>query len=316
MSEAFQKMKARRMDPEKVRERWLALIKPDFGQHRATRVRRALARTDLGKQIAGCSRKRACGSLWCERCRKRLVDRLSGRFTTRFQKALGSDEALARQRFKFLTVLDSVVGFDQAAIVDRAGIIRRHLAAVARDVRGLDVWLRGAIEVELIDRALLKSVGTESARKKKVIDMLAGTAAPIEKSALVHFHALVDLGRSGDGVVRDALAKRWGNVPWQIDLKSMFAGKNMEQSLKHMAEYCLKGGNEALRYKLTFGRDSAYLDDAQMWRSGGMTRDEDLYVEDARALSLGDIRFLVEALKGLMTPDAKGLLVSIGFEDI
>ena len=189
-------------------------------------------------------------------------------------------------------------------------------------------WLLGAVEVEIVNLALLRRIGAKKdaeARKLNVLQRLyetnasAGSMNNHDKSVLVHFHGVVDLSNSSlrDDDLRNR-AKRvamWQRSPYQIELKRLFKNRTIAQNAHDIAMYLTKGGNDQLRYNAGFGRALDEDLDAKIWRAGAGRAEKGAdTVPDERGLTMGEIAFLDDIWLELMDrkQDKRGYLVRIG----
>jgi hypothetical protein len=301
MARSFQELK--RTSAERF-ERLQSLIRPNLGSHRRTRLR-----------VCGES-----GSL----LHKGVAQHHGTLLFEDYQKKLGGlvrDEA--QERLRFLTVLHSVTSLNKKDVM--RAVVNME-AALHRCFDGSGAWLLGAVEIEVVNVALLRRIGSlkkDETRKLDVLERLADRNAidTADNGALVHFHGIVDLG-GGNSSLREAQLRRnfkklsvWQRSPYQVELKRHFKKRTVAQNLKGIASYITKGGNEELRYKAGFGRD--LLDDleAKMWRAGNGRADKGgETVTDERGLSIAEIAFLDSIWLELMDrkKDQRGYLVRVG----
>ena len=285
-----------------------SITRPNLGTHKRTRLKRAgrgSSETLLNDKVAASHGKM-------------LADDYKKRF-----KAMTSNEA--DERLRFLTVLHSTIRLDKNHVIRS---IEQMEAALVDTLAGSGAWLLGAVEVEIVNIALLRKIGAkkdDEARKLNVLQKLSEPNAsaesinPYDKGVLVHFHGVVDFSNSllGDDELRKR-AKRvaaWQRSPYQIELKRLFKDRTIEQNLHDIAMYLTKGGNEQLRYNAGFGRDLDEDLDAKIWRAGTGRADKGAdTVPDERGLTMGEIALLDDIWRELMDrkPDKRGYLVQIG----
>jgi hypothetical protein len=121
-------------------EKLQASMRPDLGVHKRIRLRRA-----------GCGdSKSLLHDSIAEYHSKLLLDDYKKRWGT-----LKRDQAL--ERLRFLTVLHSVVSLDQQ---DAIRAVERMEKALERVFRGTGAKLLGAVEVEVVNIALLRKIGS------------------------------------------------------------------------------------------------------------------------------------------------------------
>ena len=251
----------------------------------------------------------------------------AGKLFKEFQshtKRLGGE---AKSRLRFLTILHSVEPLDdklvRAAIATMERAYNRVLCKAA-------VWSRGAIELEIVNLTLLRRIGElddDEKRKLNVLtNLVSSSGIPKRKlprtsndtRVLIHLHSVVDLGsdyEESEKGLRNLLGKTalWNRSPYQIELKKLFGGIPALRSLKKIAEYITKGGNDTLRYNAGFRRDLAGDLDAKMWREGFGRSDRGAEtVEDERGLTVGEVEQLDQFYLWLMKRrrDTRGYILS------
>ena len=299
MAELFEKLKRNAtQDFEKI----LALTRPNLGTQKSTRLKRA-----------------GCGSsetLLHRNVAKDHGEMLGDDYVKRLGKLTWND---AHERLRFLTVLHSVVDLQKKSVL-RA--IKQMETALSRSFDGSRVWMLGSSEVEIVNIALLKRIGSAGeaeARKLKVLERLQEVQSTTDGSrVLVHFHGIVDLGNSllREDQLRDRFSKvsAWQRSPYQIELKRLFKDSTVERNLRGIASYVTKGGNDQLRYNAGFGRDLDEDLDARLWRAGAGRADRGGdTVLDERGLTLVEIAFLDEVWSALMArkSDKRGYLLKL-----
>jgi len=254
-----------------------------------------------------------------------------------------SDHEIAAEHVRFFTLIDGVTPVSSTAAVQAAKKMKENLATAIKSVRG--VWCRGAVEVEVINPRLMRSIralkdsAASEQRKLEVCEILAeelkGTLYQNEENLmLVHFHGVLTAKRSNDfDNLRSQLRAnaRWKRAARQIEIKQLseeFGGKpkQIEKNLQHIARYITKGGNDwvgnaiALRYKLGFSQYEDFHDETEYvqryWR-----RDKDLKAErkhegidDTWSLTANEIAELaitIDLLMGL-NRSRTGYLLAVG----
>jgi len=234
-------------------------------------------------------------------------------------------QAAADERLRFLTVLHSTVQLDKKNVIRSIQEMESALADVFSDS---GAWMLGAIEVEIVNIALLRRISAkkdDEARKLNVLQRLyeadasAGSMSTNDKGVLVHFHGVVDLSnsllRDDDLRNRAKSAAMWQRSPYQIELKRLFKDRTLAQNAHDIAMYLTKGGNDQLRYNAGFGRALDEDLDAKIWRAGTGRADKGAdTVPDERGLTMGEIAFLDDIWLELMDrrQDKRGYLVRIG----
>lgn len=294
-------------------EKLRAAMRLDLGVHKGTRLKRA-----------GCGESKSLlHDGIAEHHSKLLLDDYKKRWGN-----LTRDQAL--ERLRFLTVLHSVVPLNQRDVM-RA--VARMESALERVFKGTGARALGAVEVEIVNIALLRKIGSlseDETRKLNVLETITGsradTASKItgteDSGVLVHFHGIVDLGGGRNSLLReDQLRKRaktiaaWQRSPYQVEIKRLFKDRTVPKNLRDIASYITKGGNERLRYNAGFGRDLAEDLDAKIWRAGTGRADKGgETVADERGLTIGEIKMLDDIWSALMARkrNKRGYLVRLG----
>ena len=308
------------------------------------RIDEALSGTEDGLRMIECREGTGgeCGSVWCMKCRGRKQDRMLKSYYKHIEDE-GLSEPEARERLRHVTVLHDVVGvFDEGGIIDFEKTIS-HVCEVAGDMRnevknmkrvwkkrGMKVWMRGGIHLELvdIDLMLFDKAGNHKAKvlldwfdKKKVDGRYYDGSA--EKAIVVHFHALVDLHDIDEDDFRDALNGRWNDTEQQVHIqrtwtKIGFKDGSKEQSLddalKGIARYCFTGSNKDLQYQ-------------KFWGAGRLVFETDIELDDdgkviavarelqvrptGKRLTASEIRLLVQVHNRVAGEANRGLTIGI-----
>ena len=308
------------------------------------RIDEALAGTDDGLRMIECREGTGgeCGSVWCMKCRGRKQDRMLKTYYKHIEDE-GLSEPEARERLRHVTVLHDVVAvFDEGGIIDFEKTIA-HVCEVAGDMRnevknmkrvwkkrGMKVWMRGGIHLELvdIDLMLFDKAGNHKAKvlldwfdKKKVDGRYYDGSA--EKAIVVHFHALVDLHDIDEDDFREALNGRWNDIEQQVHIqrtwtKIGFKDGSKEQSLddalKGIARYCFTGSNKDLQYQ-------------KFWGAGRLVFETDIELDDdgkviavarelqvrptGKRLTASEIRLLVQVHNRVAGEANRGLTIGI-----
>ena len=273
-------MSNRRADAERLAGR----TRFDLGTHRRTKLRLAGCAdsgTLLHVEVA-----KAHGVMLTERYKKYWV--MKGK--------AGEQQA----RLRFVTILHEVVELDVDAVM---ASVESMTEKIERWLAPHKVWMCGAIEVEVANIGFMSEVertgDTEKRKLAVLMDMANRTAAMSNRSvALVHMHGLLDLGNSllqceEREEQLGASARQIWKKKWAVEIKQTFEGQKIGKKFSGIAKYMTKGGNELLRYKAGFGRDTDDDLDAKMWRTGMGRADRGAEtVFDERGLSVGEIKTL------------------------
>jgi hypothetical protein len=304
MARTFKELKREAPEQlEKLRER----MRFNLGSHKRTRLSRA-----------GCGEPK---TLLHDGVAKLHASMLRDDYKERLGK-LKRDAA--HEQLRFLTVLHSVARLDKRDVM-RA--IRNMEAALTRVFRGSGAWALGAVEVEIVNIALLRRIGAlsdDESRKLNVLESLYETGATAgtqqHNGVLVHFHAIVDLV-TNSSLREEWLRKRaakivaWQRSPYQVEIKRLFKDRTVMQNIRDIASYVTKGGNEKLRYNAGFGRDLDDDLDAKIWREGTGRPDKGgETATDERGLTVGEIAFLDDLWRDLIgrKRNKRGYLVRLG----
>jgi hypothetical protein len=235
---------------------------------------------------------------------------------------------LALEQLRFLTVLHSVVPLNQFDVM-RA--VKQMESALERVFKGTGAKLLGAVEVEIVNIALLRKIGSHGeneTRKLNVLERITVSGADSgsriagaqDSGVLVHFHGIVDFGGRNSLLREDQLRKGtkkiavWQRSPYQVEMKRLIKEKAVQRNLRDIASYITKGGNERLRYNASFGRDLAEDLEAKIWRAGTGRADKGgETVADELGLTVGEIKLLDDIWSALMARkrNKRGYLVRL-----
>ena len=248
------------------------------------------------------------------------------------KEMLSDDLSRARQRrLRFLTVIHDVEVMDVEECMRVSEKMRSKLREALASI--CSQWI-GVVEFDLIDLSLLKNDGYKSALVKTILDkktseesiqsgraIVSGLTTLIMKldllskdgvlkrmsgktRVLIHCHALVETRGGGHVQVStqvDQIKRRLKSI-WihshQVELKQLFVAKTLRANLLDISAYVTKAS--ALR----FGRGStAETLDLKMARAANRSGRQDAFdgVEDARAYSVGEIKFYDQFLGALMS---------------
>jgi hypothetical protein len=263
---------------------------------------------------------------------------------TRSLTVKASDHEIAANHIRFLTLIDSVTAVDANAAIQAAIELKEKLISTASAIKGITCL--GCIEIEVVSMSLMRELGrldkpTVSEQRKldvceKLAEALKGTLFGEDQSLfLIHFHGVVTAQNTTQfDAFNERLkkVKAWSLAPRQIELKKLstqFGGKpkSVDQSLRHIATYITKGGNDwmsnkaYLRYKISFEADDELVNDeaswvAKNWRKNELLRQEHAEdgITDVLSLTVQEITQLALVIDGLMglNRTRTGYLVSVG----
>jgi hypothetical protein len=293
-------------------EKLQALMRLNLGEHKRIRLRRA-----------GCGESKSL-------LHDGIANRHSKLLQDDYKKRWGNlTRDLALERLRFLTVLHAVVPLNRR---DAIRAVERMEGALERVVKGTGAKVLGAVEVEIVNIALLRKIGSlseDEVRKLNVLESITASGADNgskitgaqDSGVLVHFHGIVDLGGRNSLLREDQLRKgmkkiaAWQRSGYQVEIKRLFKEKAVQQNLRYIASYITKGGNERLRYNAGFGRDLAEDLDAKIWRAGTGRADKGgETIADERGLTIGEIKLLDDIWSTLMARkrNKRGYLVRLG----
>lgn len=149
MARSFTELKQTSADRfEKLR----SLMRPDLGAHKSTRLK-----------LAGCGELK---TLLHDEIAKRHAKMLQGDYEKLWGK-LTRDIAL--KRLRFLTFLHSVAPLYQRDIIRAIGGME---SALLRVFKGSETKVLGAIEVEIVNIALLRKIGSQNDDEKRKLNVL------------------------------------------------------------------------------------------------------------------------------------------------
>lgn len=262
-------------------------------------------------------RKRLAQAVGTQRAKRTILDstmheRHQQKLFTRFLKAWGRlSDAEKRRRLRLLTILDTVCGVEPKEILRAVEAMEEKLRGALAPHMG-QLGIIGVAEVEIVDLGLYgEQDSDEEARKGQVLRDLvrrsglkgAGTLFPTmtgtEHFALVHLHAIMDLGISAETTqqhVENTLRHHWQR-PWCVELKRFFTTFSVKDSLRNLAGYLTKGGNDTLRFRKQFGGGAVEGMELAMVKQGYAESGE---YEDHLGLSVGEVSVLVEVYDALM----------------
>ena len=237
----------------------------------------------------------------------------------------------ARNRLKWVTILQEVV---DPNVEDVSWAVERLENQFKENVRDVGLWSRGAIELEIVNVALLEGIAERDEGEQRKLETLTGMWGTDEyqgmkifsdksrSKVLVHAHIVVDLGADferNEELLREKFDKvnSWNRAKRQVFIKSLESDKTVKKSMNHLAYYVTKGGNVTkhgrVEYKANFGEDTAEHLDRQMAKKGlGRADKGSETIEDERGLTAGDLAKLDELIVWLMNrrKDKRGYLVS------
>ena len=308
------------------------------------RISDALDGSDIGYQIKNCSyktRDRAdsvCGSVFCEYCREKRQISMYAAYQARVDQRFGADEDKARENLRWISVLHSValISSDSPSqetesynkISVAVAEMRDRITKVARTAKrrfGKEIWMRGAIHLELIDTDLYQFAGLSgslTAKERTLLEFMESTGSSFGgKAILVHFHALMDTAGIADDDHKNLFKEYWGITTRQVLSTRTWNTVNgkkqsLRDGLKGMADYCYNGSNGDLRFNRNWGGGKKVLEYGEKIDERGITigyANEmlDASVDGSLFLSKGDIRMLVNVHQHVSGKSGKGLLVAI-----
>ena len=224
-------------------------------------------------------------------------------------------ETEARQRLRFLTILHTVSPLEWRTIMDDVHRMENSLYKIGEE---LAVWGLSATEIEIVNIDLLWRVREQTgdkARKLRVLQAMAPKG--LVNGALVHLHAVVDLGTNS--ILLEPEFRRlmeavvaWQRSSYQIKLQPLFQIAACLKACPSFPRTSPRVAIEHLRYSAGFGRDLPDDLEAKMWRSSCLPFPEN--VTDERGLTVGEIQLLDHVLRLLQRRNRanRGYLVPVG----
>lgn len=186
-----------------------------------------------------------------------------------------TDESLADNHFRFLTLLDCVVELDAHSAIKEVKRLKSALASFVKSCAG--IWCLGVIEVEVVSlekmRAIYAANESDQSERRKFevcealsLDMASTLFGSAKSVFLVHFHGVITAKKSSQFDIFESSLKaceKWKRTGRQVQLKRLskeFGGKRKPylKSLEDIAKYITKGGNDwnagrnYLQYKFGF----------------------------------------------------------------
>lgn len=314
------------------------------GSKLADRITDSLAGSDIGAQIRNCAfitRDKidsVCGSIFCAACREKRQNSMYAAFQKQRDEKYGDDEDKARENLRWMTVLHSVesVSFESptaeieschrisAAVSD----MRERITKVGRTAQSRfyekEIWMRGAIHLELLDIDLYRFAGLAGGltKKEQTLQEFIGVDGPSGgKAILVHFHALIDLAGIDDDHYKSLFSEYWNFTSRQtLSTRTWTTVNGKDQSLDNgllaMARYCFNWSNANLRFNRNWGGGEKVLEygekvDERRITLGYAKEMLDRSIDGSSLLSKGDIRMLVNVHQHVSGKSGKGLLVAI-----
>lgn len=281
------------------------------------------------------------------------ANKLADRFIDRFEQIksarhaaaartgtkIPSDQQIANNHIRFCTILDSVTPVDAQQALSAVKKLKENLSAIVDATKG--IWCLGAIEVEVISMAKMRAIRDRDTtsesehRKLELCEILADDLQnTLYQSAdslfLVHFHGIIAAKQERQfDDFRDRLTKqtRWTKGMRQIELKKLSEEFNSKKkpvvsSLKHIATYITKGGNDwnagNAYFNYKFGFEGM---DEDSWIRANVHRDALLKqehredgIEDPLSLTVQEISELAVLIDGMMNLNRTrtGYQVSVG----
>jgi hypothetical protein len=285
------------------------------------KLRRSLAASDL-LELAECT-------LLTLEIHKKHAQALETRLVNQARRLLPATAKSidgAQDRFRFVTLLDSLQLVDTSKILVACDQMRQDIHAAVADTTG--IWMLGVIEVEIVNMHLMRKIrdkgnsAESEMRKLEVLEAMCKTSQLKDASslALVHFHGVAS---STQDINFDALRSkfnklhRWRRAARQVEIKKLsnqFAGKkkSLASNLGYISSYITKGGNDwaagkaYLRYKIGFNNEDAV--DEGTWYIKNYRRNQDLMqevievgVEDVLSMTGYEIATQAQVIDALMS---------------
>ncbi len=195
----------------------------------------------------------------------------------------------AKERLRMLTVLDSVTTLHAGKILKRVEVMEEQ---IKKWLYGKKVFLIAAVEIEFVNIAFLEKVNEQGVVEKRKFEVLKSMTNEKGSAALVHFHGIIDAMDNDLDALADDAREIW-NGKYAVDFQKTYNNRSVAANAAKICAYATKGGNDFLRYKTGFGRETDEDLDGKMWRAGQGRADRGgETVSDERGLTLGEIRLL------------------------
>lgn len=324
-------------------------VSEKYTRHR-TRIRLALRETEQGKDMLLCEDGGSlCGSIFCDKCGTKKQNGMYYSYNKHYKDVFGSDEALARKRLRWVSVLHNAVAIKVKTADDELETLSKVAASVEQmksyiSLLGKEadrlydgesgLWMRGGIHIEIIDYASYKEAVDNhnvASDKQKTLKTFVDKLA-YEKTDyifLVHFHGLFDMGNMKEDDFREIIKKRWARVSKQTHITELWKGisaikkdangnavrdkngKVIRERKEQKIEHAFRG-----LANYCFSWSNINLEYKQNWGTGRYKGVRDYMIEimdtqHSKRLSEGHIRLLVQAHSIANGSSHRGLIVSI-----
>lgn len=319
-----------------------------------TRIMDAVDATAYGTIMKTCADGGSrCGSVYCDECRQRKQKSMLYRYQKHFSKKMKGKERIARDRFRWVSVLHNVVEINIRTETDEqetinnvlrsVEIMKSYISLMGKKYADKDLWLRGGIHLEIVDYRAFRTaaeMGTATNKEKTLTAFIQKmTNSDANFIFLVHFHALVDMGKMNETDFDKMFAERWNGVSRQVDISTLwneinaiqyddngnaikdeygrYLRKKEKQKINHafiaMANYCFSFSNDKLQYARNWSHGQYVTEVEQELHKGNIetiaTQTE--FRVDSKRLNKGHIRLLVSASNAVNGSSHKGLEVRI-----
>ena len=253
--------------------RLAGLMRFDLGTHARTKLR-----------LAGCANS---GTLLHKIEAKKHGEHMASIFKKHWKKT--GKRGTQIERLRMVTVLDSVAGLDVAEILCNVSAMEKR---IQKWLHGMRVCLVAAVEVEVFSIEFLEKVNAQGTVEKRKLAVLKTMTAAKGSAALIHFHGVIDAMDVDVGEVVERAKEIWTGA-YAVDFQQTYKKRSVATNISKIFNYATKGGNDFLRYKTGFGRETDEDLDGKMWRKGtGRADMGGETVADERGLSLGEIKIL------------------------
>ncbi|MGH2478040.1 MAG: hypothetical protein ACRED7_12330 [Stellaceae bacterium] len=251
MGSDFQRLKAKSGKQEIARLLAESPVQSEKHLERNVNVAlRSIGDHKLANKIRDCGRGKVCSSLYCRKCRNRVAAAMEQRLWDYFRKALKGNAGRLQHRWRYLTVLCELTALDAKSVKRAAERARAVLKAFHR--RYKDIWLRGAFEFELVDLDYMSVTEDEevSIKMQTLLAMLDTDKSRFAgKKVLVHYHAVLDIGKYDEKPIRAWLALRYPKHNRLVRMQLTNRGQSVDEKLRKIASY---GFKNRLRYNKSF----------------------------------------------------------------
>lgn len=343
------KQKANRSENDLLRKVSFERVFDKYTRHK-TKIRLALRGTEQGKEMIECDDGGSlCGSIFCEKCGNKKQNGMFYSYNKRYKESFSSNETLARERLRWVSVLHSAVAIkvdtlnDELETLSKVAVcaeqMKQYISLLGKEADRMydgdsGLWMRGGIHIEIIDYAsynyAVNNLGVGSHKQRTLKSFIDKTAYErTDFMFLVHFHGLFDMGNMSEGDFTRLIKKRWNTASKQTHITKLWEGisaikkdangkavrdkngKCVRVRQKQKIEHAFRG-----LANYCFSWSNINLEYKQNWGSGRYRSVRDFMIEvmdthSSKSLTDGHIRLLVQSHNMVNGSSHRGLIVSI-----